>query len=409
MGTTRRVIIALGLVLLFAGVVSAGTTLEFTSHQITEPGFADWWKEGIARFESQHPDVKIQATQEQFEVHHNKMQTRFAAGNPPDIVHVSTRFYFDLAARGLLEPLDSYLAKDDILKDWIPLQKTMVVGGKTYGVLLLNHLYAMYYNEQMFKEAGVSPPKTMDDLGQAAKRLTTGPGRYGISLVTAPSTDMYLEFSKLLGGLGGDWTPGGKLTVNSPEAVQALTFYRGLVQSGYAPRNQLAANARLLFFTGKTAMIIDGPFILAMKAKAPDTVKPYVRVMLPPFKRILTGQATSISMAASLDPAKKKLVWDFMKVLASPEMQRKQAELIKAPGMLKGSVTPDIVAKIPEMDTFTKSMSMADVAEFPVGYERNFEVYSKILIDSFSEALSTNRDSKAILDDAQKKIEAALK
>jgi multiple sugar transport system substrate-binding protein len=131
--------------------------------------------------------------------------------------------------------------------------------------------------------------------------------------------------------------------------------------------------------------------------------------MLPPFKRILTGQATSISMAASLDPAKKKLVWDFMKVLASPEMQRKQAELIKAPGMLKGSVTPDIVAKIPEMETFTKSMSMADVAEFPVGYERNFEVYSKILIDSFSEALSTNRDSKAILDDAQKKIEAALK
>jgi multiple sugar transport system substrate-binding protein len=408
MGTTRRVIIALGLVLLCAGVVSAGTTLEFTSHQITEPGFADWWKEGIARFESQHPGVKIQAAQEQFEVHHDKMRTRFAAGNPPDIVHVSTRFYFDLAARGLLEPLDPYLAKEDILKDWIPLQQTMAVGGKTYGVLLLNHLYALYYNEQMFKEAGLSPPKTMDDLQQAAKRLTV-PGRYGISMVTAPSTDMYLGFSTLLGGLGGDWTPGGKFTVNSPEAVQALTFYRSLVQEGYAPRNQLAANARLLFFTGKTAMIIDGPFILAMKAKAPDTVKPYVRVMLPPFKRILTGQATSISMAASLDPAKKKLVWDFMKILASPEMQKKQAELIKAPGMLKGSVTPDVVAQIPEMDTFTKSMNMADVAEFPVGYERSFEVWSKILIDGFTEALSTNRDSKAILDDAQKKIEAALK
>ena len=409
MGTTRRTIIALGLVLLFAGVVSAGTTLEFTSHQVTEPGFADWWKEGIARFESQHPDVKIQATQEQFEVHHNKIQTRFAAGNPPDIVHVSTRFYFDLAARGLLEPLDPYLSKENILKDWIPLQQTLVVGGKTYAMLLLNHLYAFYYNEQMFKEAGVPVPKTLDEMGQAAKKLTTGPNRYGISLVTAPSTDMYLEFSKLLGGFGGDWTPGGKLTVNSSEAVKALTFYRSLVKEGYAPRNQLAANARLLFFSGKTAMIIDGPFILAMRAKAPETVKPYVRVTLPPVQRILTGQATSISMPASLDPAKKKLVWDFMKVLASPEMQRKQAELIKAPGMLKGSVTPEIIAQIPEMATFTKSMELAEMQEFPVGYERYFEKYSKILIDGFTEALSTDRDSKAILDDAQKKIEAALK
>jgi hypothetical protein len=52
---------------------------------------------------------------------------------------------------------------------------------------------------------------------------------------------------------------------------------------------------------------------------------------------------------------------------------------------------------------------MAEMQEFPVGYERYFEKYSKILIDSFTEALSTDRDSKAILDDAQKKIEAALK
>jgi len=403
------VIIALGLVLLFAGVVSAGTTLEFPSWQITEPGFADWWKEGIARFESQHPDVKIETAQQQYDVHHNKIQTRFAAGNPPDIVHLSTRFYYDLAARGFLEPLDPYLAKEDILKNWIPLQKTMVVGGKTYGILLHTHVYGLFYNEQMFKEAGVSPPKTMDDLWQAAKRLTTGPGRYGISLVTAPAPDMFLEVTKFLAGLGGDWTPGGKLTVNSPQAVQALTFYRSLVQSGYAPRNQGPQQARLLFFTGKTAMIIDGSFVLAMKAKAPDTVKPYVRVMLPPFKRIQIGGASGISMPASLDPAKKKLVWDFMKILASPEMQRKQAELIKIPGSLMGSVTPDIVAKIPEMDTFNKSMSMADVNEFIDGYERYFEVYSKILIDGITEAISTDRDTKAILDDAQKKIEAALK
>jgi multiple sugar transport system substrate-binding protein len=409
MGAIRRMVGAVAIVFVFAGLGWAGTTLEFPSYQATEPGFADWWKEGIARFESQHPDVKIQISQVQFDAHHDKIATRFAAGNPPDIVHVSSRFYFGLAARGLLEPLDPFLAKDNVLKDWAPLQKTMVVNGKTYGALLLTYAYALYYNEQMFKEAGVGPPKTMDDLREAAKRLTAAPGRYGISMVTAPSTDMYMEITRFLAGLGGDWTPQGKLAVNSPEAVQALNFYRDLVQAGYAPRNQLAAATRLLFFSGKTAMIIDGSWVLAMKANAPDAVKPHVRVVLPPFKKIPTGQSNSISMPTTLDPAKKQMVWDFIKILTSPEMQRKYSELVKSPAPLKGSVTPDTVAKIPELDTFSKAMSMGEVSVFPTGYERHFDQMSKILIDGFTEALSSTRDSKAILDEAQKKIDAALK
>jgi len=409
MSRIQRWTMVAALALLVASAASAGTTLEFPSYQATEPGFADWWKEAITRFERDHPDVKIQLSQMPFDAHHDKMATRLAAGNPPEIVHVSARFYFGLAARGLLEPLDPYLAKDDVLKGWAPLQQTMVVGGKTYAVLLLTYAYALYYNEQMLKEAGVAPPKTMEDLRQAAKSLTASPGRYGMSMVTAASTDMYMEITRFLAGFGGDWTPGGKLTVNSPEAVQALSFYRDLVQSDYAPRNQLAANTRLLFFNGKTAMIIDGSWLLAMKDKAPDTVKPYVRVMIPPFKKIPSGQSNCIGMPASLDPAKKRLVWDFIKILTSPEMQRKYTELVKSPAPLKGSVTAEHVAKIPELDTFGKSMSSATVSVFPAGYERDFDQMSKMLIDGFTEALATTRDSKAILDEAQKKIDAALK
>jgi len=409
MSRVFRMTIVASLFLVIAQAAAAGTVLEFPSYQATEAGFSDWWKEAIARFESQHPDVKIQLSQVQFDTHHDKMATRFAAGNPPDIVHVSTRFYFGLADRGLLEPLDGYLAKENILKGWAPLQETMVVGGQTYGILLLTYAYALYYNEQMFKEAGIAPPKTMDELRQAARALTTGPGRYGISLVTAPSTDMYMEITRFLAGFGGDWTPGGKLTVNSPEAVQALTFYRELVQQGYAPRNQLAANARLLFFSGRTAMIHDGSWLLAMKATAPDSVKPHVKVILPPFKKLPTGQSNSISMPAKLDPAKKRLVWEFMKILATPDMQRRYTELVRSPAPLAGSVTPEIVEKIPELAVFSKAMSAAEVSVFPRGYEKHFDVMSKILIDGFTEALATNRDSKAILDEAQQKIAGALK
>lgn len=409
MKTIGRLILALTMTMVLAGVGNAGTTLEFPTYQATEPGFDLWWKEAIARFEQGHPDVKIQLSQVPFETHHDKMMTRLAAGNPPDIVHLSARFYFGLASRRLLEPLDSYLASENILKDWAALQQTMIVGGKTYAMMLSAYSYGLYYNEQMLKEAGVSVPKTMEELRQAAQRLNNPPTRYGIAMTTSSQTDMYMEITRFLAGFGGEWAPNGKLAVNSPKAVQAVSFFRDLVQAGYAPRNQASTQARLLFWSGKSAMIIDGSWILAMKGNAADAVKTAARVVIPPFEKIPSGPANVIGMAASLDPAKKKLVWDFLKILASPDMQQKYAELTKQPAPLKGSVTPSLVTKIPEMGVFDKYAALASISYLPKDHEKEFDEISKVLIDAFSEALATPRDTKAILDDAQQKIESRLK
>ena len=90
--------LALGFVL--APVAHAQTTLEFPTWQAEEPGVSTWWKELIAAYEKRYPDVKINLQQVPFAQFVKQMTVRFAAGNPPDIVHLPSRDFASFADQG---------------------------------------------------------------------------------------------------------------------------------------------------------------------------------------------------------------------------------------------------------------------------------------------------------------------
>lgn len=122
------------------------------------------------------------------------LTTRFAAGNPPDIVHMTARFVWGFAAEGVLEPLDPWLDKTDIKRSWVPSQSSLTLDGKSYGLVLLNYGWGLIYNEGMLKQAGIAVPTTEPELFEAAKKLTRdrdGDGRidqYGMAMNTSSSS-----------------------------------------------------------------------------------------------------------------------------------------------------------------------------------------------------------------------------
>src|SRR5690606_11746502 len=113
----RRTFSRLLTIALFAGALALGTateqniTLDMPSWQATEPGTSDWWKALIAEFEAQHPGVTIEFTHEPFAGYNDKMVTRFAAGNTPDILHLPAANFMIYAQEGWLAPLDDRLAE----------------------------------------------------------------------------------------------------------------------------------------------------------------------------------------------------------------------------------------------------------------------------------------------------------
>lgn len=79
----------------------------------------------------------------------------------------------DQVKAGLLEPLDDLIA--DVKSDFKPASLApFTVGGKVYGIKMINDPTFIYYRKSMFQKAGLEVPKTIDDLIKAAKKLTSG-------------------------------------------------------------------------------------------------------------------------------------------------------------------------------------------------------------------------------------------
>ncbi|MFD7441243.1 ABC transporter substrate-binding protein [Streptomyces sp. NPDC059909] len=140
---------------------------------------------------------------------------------------------------GLLMPLDDFIAKDPGLKDkFLPsVFNTAVVGGKPYGVPMRGTQPVMlFHNKKVLADAGVTPPKTWDELLAAVKTLK-GKGVTPIALGGGDKwpTQMWYQyvydrvagpelFQKALGGDKSAW--------ESADSKKALSMIKELVGAG---------------------------------------------------------------------------------------------------------------------------------------------------------------------------------
>jgi multiple sugar transport system substrate-binding protein len=163
-----------------------------------------------------------------------KLQTDIAAGTGPDIFFLDSlpapNFIFSEA----LLAIDDYMAKDGVTaEDFYPgLIGAFQSGGKTYGLPKDWSALGMVYNTTALTDAGITaPPANWDDLKAAAQALADKQGTPRIMI--PPSFDRYLAFHYAAGATvtNADNT---EVTVDSPEAEEALNFYYGLYKDGLA-------------------------------------------------------------------------------------------------------------------------------------------------------------------------------
>lgn len=129
------------------------------------------FKAVLAKFTEANPDVTVNYTSAGDQLP-TQLSTAVEGGNPPDIaVLPQPGLMADFAKKGALKSLD--FAKSDVEKN---LGKSAVdlgsVDGKLYGFLFkAANKSTVWYNVAAFKDAGVEPPKTWDDLLAAAKTI----------------------------------------------------------------------------------------------------------------------------------------------------------------------------------------------------------------------------------------------
>lgn len=156
----------------------------------------------------------------------------------------------------------------------------------------------LMYNVDLFKAAGVSPPRTHTELLQAMRRLardTDGDGRIDrwalwAGLKTTWYERFYDFYPLYLASSGGTTLVNrGKVVFDNPAAVSALSLLRQGFNDGTLPRSNFALG-RDPFADGTVAMKIIGPW--------------FVREMVEMGVRNLHYDVTPIPPADDADPSK---------------------------------------------------------------------------------------------------------
>ena len=153
--------------------------------------------------------------------------------------------------------------------------------GKVVGVPIITEREVLYYRKDLLQKAGLSVPKTLDELQAAAEKIkAANPDVAGFVARTSKSPAV-TQFSSFLYSMGGDWVDAsGKAAVNSDAAKKAYALYGGLIRN-YGPANVSTdmswPEAMAIFTQGKAAFYTEADSLYMnatdpAKSKVADTV-----------------------------------------------------------------------------------------------------------------------------------------
>jgi len=117
----------------------------------------------VEQFEKANPGISVEVTNIPFDGMEPKILTSLATETAPDIGRVDVAFLPKLAIRGALQPLDEYGI--DGLKGELRAValSSCVVDGKTYGLPDQVNGLCLFYNRELFEQAGLDPDDPPDD------------------------------------------------------------------------------------------------------------------------------------------------------------------------------------------------------------------------------------------------------
>lgn len=266
------------IVLAFGATACGGSgTGNGTGDSSTKPGETvslDWgfWNQGdegnkmwqglADQVTEQDPTIKVSLTSPPFADYFTKLQSQLASNSAPCIVSMQSLRLPAFA--DAMEPLDDLMATEGFKADeWNPAAlKALQKDGKQYAMPYGLSTMALYYNKDLFKQAGVEDPAigwSISDFEAAAKKITeaTGKPAFGQSF-----SDLHM-FSQLLAYNGArPVADDGKLDLTNPTMEKAFSWYSGLATDqkvALVPASSSdVAWGEQQFVAGNTAMAVDG-------------------------------------------------------------------------------------------------------------------------------------------------------
>ena len=237
----KRIITA---ALLFLGLGLGGTAQaadEISLYLVSSPS-STAIQSFIPAFEEK-TGIKVKVTDMPYGEAHQKLllSVRLQQGQY-DVAQFDNTFLAPYGAAGIMAPLDGYIqgSKEYDIADFSQGQQDYgKYDGKTLGLTLSTEPMILWYRTDIYDQLGLTPAATWDEFMANAKAVHESDLGDGTILGWGPNaTWWWMTFV---------WSFGGQLydaelnpTVNSPEAVAATQYFKGLLQ--YGPAGGISAS-----------------------------------------------------------------------------------------------------------------------------------------------------------------------
>ncbi|WP_270887548.1 ABC transporter substrate-binding protein [Pedococcus sp. 5OH_020] len=294
------------------------------------PGDEKIYNDAIARFHKKYPNVQVKDNMSQvvnWGDYINKIQSSIASGDAPDIINIATEGVEYGLNKKLFQPLTNYTSQDSSVKSLLDdVSPALIEGfskdGQTY--LLPNNWNTMlvYYNPELFKQAGINRPAdnwTREDFLTIARKLTrTSGGKkvYGFGIPTYTFAYMPWIYSNNASTASADLK---SPTLDDPGTVDAIRFISDLVFKEKVAPNPTGGDPTSLFQAGQIAMTAAPANLAASLAKNPS----FKYDVLPmPGNKSQTNVFGAAGFGMYSGSKNKDLAWELLKELASQDTQK---------------------------------------------------------------------------------------
>lgn len=374
----------------------------------------------FTKFRAAHPEITLKAqgiAAKSWADFANAVSTRLAGGQPLDVVQIATEGQRIFASKGLLEPLDDYIKRDQAavdeyykdtppqLKKW--LQQYASPDGKTYYMPGGYNTMALYVSDKIFSGAGLKvPPESWswDEFRQVGQTIKQKTGAF----LTPAGNGYFTDVMPWLTNNGAstfneDWS---KPTYDSPQAVQALTYVRSLVVDGLAPKPGGTYDAPTQMAQGKLASFGAGRWLTnnLRRLKAVEGVE-----LVPwPKKGSTAGSPVGWDAWPILKQSKNKdAAWTLITHLISKEF----GQTITTggggavPGRISDATSAAFLKNAPKNTQLL--YKLLDVAT-PIPSPNRGAESQKVIEEAWLQGISGTKEPQAALSEANAKLQELL-
>ena len=216
----------------------------------------------LDKYQATYPEIEVKRTTIKFSDFRSALMRAASSGSFPDVAAIDNADVPVFAAQDALTDLTSRMRVWQGRTTFLDaVQRSVQVGDKAYGIPFRSNTTALWYNKNLFAEAGLStPPATWQELRAYAGRLTTDQ-HAGFCFAAAPTEEGTFTLLPMLWQAGGDVA-----TIGEQASIDTLTMINTLVNVDKSAPNSVLqwgqSEVGEQFRSGRCAMMINGPWVL---------------------------------------------------------------------------------------------------------------------------------------------------